>query len=72
MAQIRNNELIKKIALKIKALREEKGISQEDMYNDTDIHIGRIESARVNITVSTLDRICQYFGVSLGEFFKKL
>jgi len=44
-------------------------VTQEVFYFDTNIHIGRIETARVNITISTLDAICQYFGTNLEEFF---
>lgn len=39
------------------------------MYIDTNIHIARIETAKVNISVSTLKAICDYFGISLAEFF---
>ena len=64
-----NNELLLIIAKKIKQLREEKGISQEIFYIDTDIHIARIETGKLNITVSTLQAICDYFEISLSDFF---
>lgn len=72
MKQVRNQELLLKIALRIKQLRELKGISQEIMYMDTQIHVARIETAKVNISVSTLDAICRYFGITLSEFFQSL
>jgi transcriptional regulator with XRE-family HTH domain len=72
MAQLRDDNLLKKIALRLKALREERGLSQEELYNETDIHIGRIETGRSNISVSTLSMLCKYFGISLSEFFKKV
>ncbi len=72
MAQIRDQELLHKIALKLKQLREKRGLSQEDVYNETDIHIARIETAKVNVSVSTLSRLCGYFEISLSEFFKKI
>ncbi len=65
-----NNDLLLKIAQKIRQLRDDRGISQEIFYIDTDIHIGRIEQGQINITVSTLQDICAYFGISLSEFFK--
>ncbi len=68
--QRRNSELLNKIAKRIKQLREDKGISQDTFYIDTDIHIARIELAKVNITVSTLEDICSYFSISLSDFFK--
>jgi len=64
-----NEELITKIVKRIKQLREEKGVSQETFYIDTDIHIARVETGKINITVSTLQDICDYFGISLVDFF---
>jgi transcriptional regulator with XRE-family HTH domain len=72
MAQIRNQALLKRIANRIRTLREAKEVTQEDFYNDTGIHLGRIETGKMNVTVSTLDVICKYFGLSLGEFFTGL
>lgn len=72
MGQIRDEILLNKIALRIKSLREERGISQEDLFNATDIHIGRIETAKVNISVSTLSKICEHFNISLADFFNKI
>ena len=72
MGQIKNKALLRKIAQKIKALREQRGITQEAFYHDTSIHIERIETAQANITVSTLDAICKYFKISLKEFFEEI
>ena len=72
MGQIKDEILLKKISLRLKALREEKGVSQEQLYNETDIHIARIETAKVNISVSTLSKLCNYFEISLTEFFSKI
>jgi len=68
--QRKNTILVSKIASRVKQLREEKNISQELFYIDTEIHIARIETGKSNITVSTLLAICEYFGVSLSEFFQ--
>ena len=62
---------MRNIALRIKELREQKGITQEDFYNDTGINIGRIERAINNVSITTLDKICTYFDITLKEFFKK-
>lgn len=61
-----------KIAKRIKQLREERNVSQDTFYIDTDIHIARIETAQVNITVSTLQDICTYLNISLTDFFQGL
>ena len=60
------------IAGRLKELRIAKGVSQETVYEDTGIHIGKIETARYNITVSTLSRLCNYYGITLKEFFDTL
>ncbi len=72
MSQIRNEALLEKIGKKVKLLRENAQLTQEEFYNDTGIHIGRIETATSNITVSTLDAICKYFDIALDQFFKSL
>ena len=72
MPQVRDKILLKKIALIIKELRIEKNLTQESVYNDTNIHIGHIESAKANLSVSTLSMICKYFKISLSEFHKRV
>jgi transcriptional regulator with XRE-family HTH domain len=67
--KLRDVQLLVKIALRIKELRALKDISQEDFFNITNINIARIEVAKNNITVSTLNAICKYFKISLTEFF---
>jgi transcriptional regulator with XRE-family HTH domain len=72
MGHRKNQAFLKRIAVRIKIVREKAGITQEQFYNDTDIHIGRIERAQINITVVTLKEICQYFGISLRDFFREI
>lgn len=60
--------LLEAIAGRLKELRIAKGVSQETVYEDTGIHIGKIETARYNITVSTLSRLCNYYGITLKSF----
>ncbi len=68
----KDTALLEAIAGKCKRLRAAKGISQEVVYEDTGIHIGKIETAKYNITVSTLSRLCAYYGITLKEFFEEL
>ena len=64
--------LIKDISLLIRKIRISKKLSQETVYLDTDIHCARIEQGKQNITVSTLKRLCDYFGITLSDFFKEI
>lgn len=45
-------------------------MSKQMVYIDTDLHMGRIEQGKYNITLSTLAELCAYYKVSLQEFFK--
>ncbi|MDE3183955.1 MAG: helix-turn-helix transcriptional regulator [Bacteroidota bacterium] len=70
MANIKDNKLLQKIALVLKELREGKDLTQEEVYNDTNIHIGRIETGKGNINVSTLAALCTYYQIKLSDFLK--
>jgi len=72
VSQVKNQKLVEQIARKIKLLREKSGLSQEVVFNDTGIHIGRIETGQSNITVNTLDAICTYFNTDIETFFVEL
>lgn len=45
-------KLLTSIAIVLKQLREERSLTQEDVYNDTSIHVGRIETANVNLVLA--------------------
>lgn len=73
MGQPRSNKiLLQAIAVRLRSLRKERNLSQIDVYIDTDIHIGRIERGQTNISVTTLSDICDYYQISLVEFFSGL
>lgn len=72
MSHLRDIRLLQKIALVLKELREENELTQEEVYNDTNIHVGRIETATANLTVSTLSSLCKYFRITLSDFHKKV
>ena len=72
MGQIRDTRLLNKIALVIKELREENDLSQEEVYNETNIHIGRIETSKANLSVSTLSALCKFFKIKLSDFHKRV
>ena len=70
MREIRDEILLQKIASKIKALRNEVGISQKELHNITDINIDRLEGAKANVTVGTIQKLCKHFKITLADFFK--
>lgn len=67
--QLKNIKLLSAVAKRLKDLRSERGLSQEVVYNDTDIHIARIETGKFNISISTLAALCSYYSISLTDFF---
>lgn len=66
----RNDLLIRQIARRLKELRAERRLTQENVRFDLDINIGRIEVGQHSITLSTLAYLCDYYDISLEEFFR--
>jgi transcriptional regulator with XRE-family HTH domain len=69
--QYQDKELLLEVINCIKAIRKSKKITLEVFFFDTGIHIARIEQGKTNITLSTLSKICNYFEISLVDFFRK-
>ncbi|MDC6365558.1 MULTISPECIES: helix-turn-helix domain-containing protein [Flavobacteriaceae] len=64
-----NEDFLEELARRVKLLRESRNLTQEDAYNDTGIHFGRIETGRWDPKMSTIQRISNYFDLSVAEFF---
>ncbi len=58
------------IAKRIKEIRVRKKITQDDGYEATGINIARIESGKCNPTIETIERICDYYDITLSELFR--
>lgn len=63
-----DKEILLVLANKIKELRKTKHLTQEDVYNDTGIHIARIEQGKRDISFTTLVKLARYFDVPLNHF----
>jgi len=61
-------EVLLQLAKKLKELRKAKGVTQEQMYNDTGIHVARIEQGKRDISYTTLLKLAKYFEVELNVF----
>lgn len=66
---INKKRLLIELAKRVKSLRKERGLTQENCLNDTGIQFSRIEQGKRNISFTTLYEICNYFNISLTEFF---
>jgi transcriptional regulator with XRE-family HTH domain len=71
-AQLKDQKLLRSTVDGLKVLRKKRNLTQEDFYNDTGIHISRVETGRVNITLSTLKTILDYYQVPLSVFFQSI
>lgn len=69
---IRNEEALRKIATRLRELRRATGKGQKEVTRETGINIGNVEAGLFNYTIDTLDRLCRYYGTTLGEFFREL
>jgi transcriptional regulator with XRE-family HTH domain len=60
------------VGARIREIRKEKGMSQEQVGENADFHysyIGRIERGEKNISLLTLSRIADALGVGVHQFF---
>lgn len=65
-----NARIVAKVVARLRELRRNRGLTQMDVYIDTDINIARIESGRGNVSISTLADLCDYYQITLAEFFQ--
>ena len=68
--QRRNDVLTKRIAERLKEVRKARHLTQEDVRFQLEMNIGRIEAAQHSITFATLADLCDYYEITLEEFFR--
>ena len=67
---MKKNEILIKIGLKIKKLREEKNIPQQDLAaacNFEKSNMSRIEAGKTNLTIGTMLKVCEALSITLVE-----
>ncbi|MEX0650184.1 MAG: helix-turn-helix transcriptional regulator [Candidatus Andersenbacteria bacterium] len=60
---------------RVRALREQRGYSQEDLGMKAKIHrtyIGSVERGEQNVSIINIEKIARALGIPLGELFRKL
>jgi DNA-binding XRE family transcriptional regulator len=72
MGKKQEEDWLLKIALVLKDLRHEMGVSQEDVYNETNIHIGRIETCKVTPSIITVRSLTKFFNIKMSDFFARV
>lgn len=64
-----------KIGLRIKEIREQKGISQKDLAYTADLdrsYIASVESGKRNISIVNLEKIANALSINLSELFNEI
>ncbi|MNC27549.1 HTH-type transcriptional regulator SinR [compost metagenome] len=67
------SELVKKIGERIRRLRKEKNLSQEQLAERSGLHtnyVGQVERGEKNLTLETLEKVVGGLGISLEELFR--
>jgi transcriptional regulator with XRE-family HTH domain len=54
------------LARRLKALREERHLTQQEVYDATGVHVGRLESGKRNVALLTVAVLCRYYRIELG------
>ena len=67
-----NTFLTEAVAWKLKKLRVERGLTQENVHEDTGANLQRCESGKVNLSIVLIGILCDYYGVSLPDFFSDI
>ncbi len=66
----RDDQLLRQIADRIREIRKELKITQDVVFEDIGVNVSVIESKAQNLTMTTVAILCDYFEVSLEDFFR--
>ena len=68
-----NSKAVQRFATNMKSIREEKNMSQGDIYRATKIeraYISNLEAGKQNPTLETIEKIAEALGVEVSELTK--
>lgn len=68
----RNERLIKAVGTRLRLIREDLKMTQEDVAFQKDIYLTNIENGYTNITIGKLVELCDLYKISMKEFIKGL
>ncbi len=73
MQKIRNEQVIQNVGKNLRRIRTEKGFTQEQLAEESlvsQVQIARIESGKLNTTISTIAALGSALNVDIGVFFE--
>lgn len=68
-----NKNVKKKLGKNIKKLRLQNGLTQEDLSLELNLdwsYIGKVENAKMNITIDKIIQIADFFKISVKSLFE--
>lgn len=68
-----NKEILKQFGDRVREIRKERGLSQEQLSFMADLHrtyIGMIERGEKNITLINIEKIARAFDISINDLMK--
>jgi transcriptional regulator with XRE-family HTH domain len=66
MAVKQDSLFLRELARRLKATREERQLTLQEVYNATGVHVGRVESGKRNVALLTVATLCRHYQVDLG------
>jgi len=69
-----SSTIVRILAENVRSLRRERGLSQEQLAEDCDLHrtyVGSVERGERNVTLSTLEALAHGLGVSVTELLSE-
>lgn len=69
---LKNDKLIKAVGTRLRLIREELDLTQEEVWFQRNIVLSGIENGHKNMSFGTLVELCDLYDISLKEFFKGL
>jgi transcriptional regulator with XRE-family HTH domain len=73
MPEESKSDLVKRIGERIRRLRKDKNLSQEQLAELSGLHtnyVGQVERGEKNVTLETLEKVVLGLGISLEELFR--
>lgn len=70
MTQRRDDKLLRQIIERLRKIRKARGLTQDAVYEDTNVDIGKYEACLANLSITTIAILCKYYEIPLEEFFK--
>ncbi|GGF95663.1 transcriptional regulator [Paenibacillus albidus] len=73
MPEESKSDIVRKIGERIRRMRKEKHLSQEQLAELSGLHtnyVGQVERGEKNVTLETLEKVVLGLGISLEELFR--